>query len=92
MDNQADGLNEAERNFRWAYQLLMVLAKKLLDEANASLPEVNRREWDGMMDSSKAAWITKARDLAGIDHDAFLAPIRSGQYKVDDIYYATKEL
>lgn len=48
---------DAIRNFRWAYKLLMVLAKKLLHEHNSTVNETDRRDWADLNDSSRSIWL-----------------------------------
>lgn len=78
------------RNFRWAYSLLLVLAKRHLADANASLSEPNvwpaGQSWDELNGTSHSIFLRKAREEAGIPHDEFLEPVRSGDYDIDDLY------
>ena len=82
-------MTNEERNFRWAYQLLMALAKRCLAETNTSLEDKREwpagQEWDELVGSSQSIFLRQARDEAGIDHDEFLAPLRSSKYNVDDL-------
>jgi hypothetical protein len=76
--------DEAERNFRWAYKLLVAFAQTLFQVAN--LQDGDDREWNGLVGSSQSAFLHEARRLARIDDEAFLSVVRSGRYEVDDIY------
>lgn len=89
---------EAVRNFRWAYKLLLALAKRCLKERNEALVrdgEPNTwpagQEWHEMVGSSHSVFLHIARDEAGIDRDEFLAQVRSGRYDVDDLYEQARQ-
>jgi hypothetical protein len=78
-----------ERNFRWAYALLVELAKVCLDKANAEAKPgywPAQQEWHELSSSSKATFLREARELAKIPLDEFLEGIRSGAYDVDDLF------
>lgn len=79
-----------ELNFRWAYQVLLALAKRRLADANANLESPDDwsagQEWHEMVGSSHAIFLRQAREEAGIPHDEFLELIRGGTYDVDDLY------
>lgn len=79
-----------ERNFRWAYQLLLALAKRRLADSNANLefPDdwPGGQEWHEMVGSSHSIFLNAARDEAGIPHEEFLELIRNGTYDVEDLY------
>lgn len=81
---------EEFRNFKWAYQLLLALAQRLLIERNAMLEDPHDwpagQEWDELAASSKAVFLREARLIAGIDSEEFLSGIRSGRYNVEDLY------
>lgn len=80
----------AIRNFRWAYQLLLALAKRKLAEANTNLADPNEwpagQQWHEMNGTSHSIFLRQAREEAGLPHEAFLALIRAGEYDVDDLY------
>ena len=82
-----------EQYFRWAYVLLVELAKEELRKANGSRERPNDwpagQEWCDLAATSQSIFLRKARDRAGIDHDQFLEPIRSGRYDVEDLVQAT---
>lgn len=84
---------DATQNFRWAYQLLLALAKRRLAEANANLSDPDEwpagQEWHEMVGSSHSIFLRGARAEAGIPNDAFIELIRAGEYDVDDLYDAT---
>jgi hypothetical protein len=88
----AEAATDAERrNFRWAYALLVALAQRHLTDANSSAPAgcwPNGQKWSGLSGSSKAIFLTRAREEAGIPQDEFLAVVRSGAVEVDDLYEA----
>ena len=84
----------AERNFRWSYMLLTAFAKRLLAKANAERGYhewPGGQNWDELVESSQSIFLHQVRDSAGIDHDDYLAGIRDGTYKIDDIYYEDAE-
>lgn len=83
------GISREERNFRWAYALLVELAKVCLDKANAEAEPgawPAGQEWDGLGGSSKSTFLREAREMAGIPHEEFLEGIRKGFYEVDDLF------
>lgn len=83
------------RNFNWAYALLLRLAVRQLADANAK--RENERDWpagqywDELNSTSHSIFLHRARDEAGIPHDAFLDPIRDGTYDVTDLYEASNK-
>lgn len=83
-------MTNEERNFRWAYQLLLALAKRRLADANVNLESPGDwpggQEWHEMVGSSHSIFLHAARDEAGIPHEEFLEFIRNGTYDVDDLY------
>jgi len=83
-------MTNEERNFRWAYQLLLALAKRRLKDANDEREHPNDwpagQEWDELSGSSQKTFLRGAREEAGIPHEEFLALIRSGEYDVEDLY------
>lgn len=91
-DAQPDYKAIAKRNFRWAYQLLLALAKRRLAEANAAREDDNDwpagQEWHEMVGSSHSIFLRGAREEAGIPEDAFIRVIRSSECDVDDLYEA----
>lgn len=85
-----DGRTQEETNFRWAYALLLELAKIELEIANAEAKPGHwpaQQEWDDLGDSSRSTFLHLARDRVGIPHDKFLENIRNGKYDVDDIFF-----
>lgn len=85
--------SEAERNFRWSYQLLTAFAQYLLADANRLAQDdawPAGQAWGDFVGTSRAVFLRLARKQAGIDHDAYLAGIRDGQYDIDDIYDGVK--
>lgn len=78
------------RNFRWAYKLLLALAKRCLADANANREHERDwpagQQWNELVGSSHAVFLRSAREEAGIPHDKFLEGIRSGEYDVEDLY------
>jgi len=82
-------ISAEERNFRWAYALLVELAKVCLDKVNSEA-ELGawpaQQEWDDLGPTSKSTFLRQAREMAGIPHDEFLEGIRSGAYDVDDLF------
>lgn len=81
--------SKEERNFRWAYALLVELAKVCLDKANTEAEPgawPAGQEWDDLSGTSKSVFLHQARDMAGIPHEEFLAGIRAGEYEVDDLF------
>jgi hypothetical protein len=83
-------MTQEERNFRWVYQLLLVLAKRCLADANATRENENDwpsgQEWEDLNSSSHAIFLRQAREEAGIPHEEFLPLVRNGTYDVDDLY------
>lgn len=91
----AEARKTATQYFRWAYQLLLALAKRRLADANAeneAKGEPNNwpagQEWHEMVGSSHSIFLRGARNEAGIPEDAFMAVIRSLEIDVDDLYVA----
>lgn len=78
------------RNFRWAYQFLVALAIRILeDEKRTAEPGdwPGDMDWTELADSSRSVFLHKAREEAGVSHDEFLAYIRAGMGdEVADIY------
>lgn len=83
-------MTNEERNFRWAYQLLLALAKRRLADANANLQSPDDwpagQEWHEMVGSSRCIFLGGARAEAGIPCNEFLEPIQNGTYDVEDLY------
>lgn len=79
--------NDAERNFRWAYRLLLVLAKRILLESHTEdRTWPLKMKWSELVSSSHAVFLRMAREEAGIPNREFLELIRNGTYCVDDLY------
>ena len=76
--------------FRWAYAAVCALAVKLLDEDNKICGKnwPAGQSWNDLSGSSKSIFLHRARDLAGIPHDAFLAVVRADSDAIEDIYEA----
>jgi len=73
--------------FRWAYSLLVVLAKEELKKAHNDDGEwPMRQEWSQLGGTSRSVFLHRAREAAGIPHDEFLQVIRNGQVDVEDLY------
>ena len=72
----------SEKYFRWAYRLLIALAKRCQQDENSMHAG---QEWSGLVGSSHAMYLRRAREEAGIDHDEFLLVVRE-QFDVADIY------
>lgn len=83
---------DALRNFRWAYQLLLALAKRLLADANRDRESEDDwpagQEWHEMVGTSHSVFLRGARKEAHIPEEAFMGLIRSLEYDVDDLYKA----
>lgn len=83
-------MTSEERNFRWAYRLLIALAKRCLADANRDRDHPSDwpvgQDWSELGATSRSVFLRKAREEAGISHDEFLGPIRDGTYDIDDIY------
>ena len=77
-------LPNEHRNFRWAYALLVELAKVELEAANAECGKAwpAGQEWEDLGATSKSEFLFRARDRVGIPHDEFLEGVRSGEYDV----------
>jgi len=73
---------ECEKHFRWAYRLLIALAKRCQQDEDSMHAG---QEWSGLVGSSHAMYLRRAREEAGIDHDEFLRVVRE-QIDVEDIY------
>lgn len=86
---------DAERNFRWSYQLLLAFAMELLRRANQNLESPNDwpagQKWHEMVGSSHAIFLRMAREAAGVSNDEYLAIVRSAEYFIDDLYEAAAE-
>lgn len=84
--------DRATRNFRWAYQLLLALAKRRLADANADRESENDwpagQRWHEMVGTSHSIFLRGAREEAGIPEEAFMGIIRSLECDVDDLYEA----
>lgn len=83
-------MNKETRNFRWAYSLLIELAKAKLAERNSNLVDKEEwpagQTWNQLGNTSKSIFLMEAREAAGISHEEFLEGIRDGSYDVDDIW------
>ena len=76
-------MDDQEKYFRWAYRLLIALAKRCQQDEGAMH---QGQDWSGIVGSSHSMYLRKAREEAGIPHDEFLGIIRSGKIDVEDIY------
>lgn len=77
-----------QRNFRWAYRLLVGLALRKLEDANKAVGKgvwPHLQSWNDLVPSSRSVFLRQAREEVGIPHDEFLAGIRDGTYDVEDI-------
>lgn len=88
---ERDQLRQLSRKyFRWAYALMIELAKDELQKANGARASENDwpagQSWGDMVGSSHSIFFNKARDRAGIHHDEFLHPIRNNEIDVGDLY------
>ena len=81
-------LTERETTFfRWAYSLLVTLAKEELKKAQNDDGEwPMRQEWSQLGASSRSIFLFRAREAAGIPDKEFLQIIRAGLVDVDDLY------
>jgi hypothetical protein len=75
-------MSDQERYFRWAYQLLIALAKRCKEDDESMH---KGQAWSGMAGTSHSMYLHQARREAGIDHDEFLQVVRNG-IDVTDIY------
>lgn len=85
--------DQVSRHYRWAYALLVELAKVELDIANSEAQPGEwpaGQDWAGLGGTSKSAFLQRARDRAGIDHDEFLAPVRHGLVDIEDLFEGSK--
>lgn len=81
------GAAEKARYFRWAYRLLVALAKRILKERhNDDGNWPMRMEWHELAPSSCGVFLRAARYEAGVEHEAFLDVVRSGDIEISDIY------
>ena len=83
--------DEEKRLFRLAYAMNVALAKELLAKDNMTCGTnwPAGQEWGDLVGSSRSTYMRLARERAGItDHNSFLAPVRSGEVDVEDIYLA----
>ncbi len=78
-----DAARERETLWRWCYSLLLAGAKAELARENGELREAGtpdewpaQQEWSDLGNSSHSVYLRRVRELAGIDHDAFLAYVR----------------
>lgn len=80
----------AEKYYRWSYQLMVAFAKELLKRMNEERKHENDwpagSKWEGLGNSSKSVFLRKARELAGINHDEYLKPVREGKYDVELLF------
>jgi hypothetical protein len=76
------GSTAPEDHFRWAYRLLIALAKRCQQDEDSMHAG---QEWSGLVGTSHAMYLQRAREEAGIDHDEFLRVVRE-QIDVEDIY------
>jgi hypothetical protein len=78
--------------FRWAYALLVALAKRNLADRNATREAPNNwpcgMSWHELVGSSRSIFLRQAREEAGIPHQEFLDVVRRGEIDVEDIYDA----
>lgn len=83
-------MSDEEKYYRWAYKLLVYVAKQELKKLNAKRVNENDwpagQEWDELGGTSRSIFMKKARGLVGINGDEFLKPIREGKFNVDDIW------
>ena len=80
--------SKEERNFRWAYRLLLAFAQRLLADANDACGGEwpSGQEWHELSNTSRSIFLHRARVEAGVSGDRFLEGIRSGEYDVADLY------
>jgi hypothetical protein len=85
-----DGVDNEERNFRWAYRAVAEVAKDELARMNAERTEPNDwpagQTWEQINGTSRSICMRRARARLGIPDDEFLAGIRDGSYNVEDLY------
>lgn len=78
------------RYFRWAYAAIVALAKRHLRDMNDTRQHEKDwpagQQWEDLGGSSKAIFMRKARDEAGIPDGEFLAVVRGGEVDVDDLF------
>ena len=78
-------MTNEERNFRWAYQLLVNMAKqefnidKLYGKISVTL------HWDDLRNRMKGEYLEKALKTGGIDPDTFFNAERESGFDVKDI-------
>lgn len=71
--------------FRWAYSLMIALAKRRLGDAQQE-GAWEGHNWDDLVTTSHHALFQKAREEAGIPNDEFRDVVNSGQIDVGDLY------
>lgn len=76
---------QAHRYFRWAYALLIALAKTELAKDNLTCGKnwPAGQQWDELVGTSHSIYLRRAREIAGIPHDEFLATVRGEEYGED---------
>lgn len=93
-DDMKEPSDEARTYFRWAYALLLALAKRCLADANAECAGTRNwpagQEWHELVGTSHAVFLRQAREEAGVPHEAFLELVRSGRIDVYDLYAAAE--
>jgi uncharacterized membrane protein len=79
---------QLEKYYRWMYAAIICLAKWNLSGANLSCGEdwPAGQSWKQLNNTSRAIFVRRARQEAGIPDDEFLEPIRSGRYDVEDLW------
>jgi hypothetical protein len=75
-------MSDEEKYFRWAYQLMIALAKRCKDDPESMHKD---QEWSGLVGTSHSMYFSQARREAGIDQDEFLDVVRS-KIDITDIY------
>lgn len=82
---KAEMREERDRRAQMAHDLLIALAKRRLVDANNEC-EVgawpNGQEWDELSQSSRDVFKHEAREEAGVDHAAYIKPLREGTIHV----------
>lgn len=80
---------ELNSRAQMAHDLLIALAKRILAEENATEEVKNGswpcgQSWDELSQSSRNHFKRLAREEAGVDHAAYVAPLRSGDIEVEE--------
>lgn len=87
----------ANNETKWLLRSLITLAKRHLAEANKTPEVINGdwpagQEWNELVHTSQHIFMHRAREEAGIPHDAYRAMIEKSVMEDDDLDKIWKEM